>query len=106
MKWLQLLTVGAVGVLAAPVAAHPRVAFGINIGVPVYRPWCGCGPPVYYYRPYPIYYAPPPVVVAQPAPVVLAPAPTSVTPTNTVYSPAAFRRITALLRPSPERKIM
>src|SRR4051812_9032115 len=38
--------------------------------------------------------------------VVFAPAPTSVTPTCSEYLPALLTRTTALLRPSPERKVM
>src|SRR5213076_2503378 len=38
--------------------------------------------------------------------VVFAPAPTSVTPTWTLYSPFELTRMTALLRPRPERNDM
>jgi hypothetical protein len=80
MKWIQLLSTGAVALAlgAGNADAHPRssVSFGINLGVPLHRHWCG---PHYYYRPYPIYYAPPPRVIYEPAPVVVQPAPIVVT---------------------------
>jgi HEAT repeat protein len=89
MKWIQLLTTGALGLalFAAHADAHPRtsVSLGINLGAPFYRPWYG--PPVYY-RPYPIYYAPAPRVIYEPAPIVVQPAPIVVTsPPATVAAP-------------------
>jgi hypothetical protein len=70
MNALRRLAVGTLVLLALPWgtarAGHGFWSFGINFGVPLYRPWC-CGYPYYYYRPYP--------VVVEPAPVVLQPAP-------------------------------
>ena len=57
-------------IAAAPVGAHAGFGFsiGVGYGVPIYRPYWGCG---YYYRPYPVYVVPPPVYV-QAVPVVPA----------------------------------
>jgi HEAT repeat protein len=89
MKSIQLLTTGALGLalFATHAEAHPRssVSFGINFGVPLYRP---CYGPHVYYRPYPIYYAPPPRVIYEPAPIVVQPAPIVVTsPPASVAAP-------------------
>lgn len=98
MKTLQLLTLGALAMLAWPAAraeAHGRsfVSFGVGVGAPCggwggwgCGPWGGCG----WYRPFPsVYYGvylppPPPRVIVQPAivqptPVVLQPTPLTAT---------------------------
>src|SRR4051812_13030268 len=84
MKSFRLLLLGLgcwLSLTTAPVSAYgPRVAIGLNIGVPAYRP---------YYRPcygygYPYYYGPRPVVYVQPAPVVVQEQPIYVQPAPVV----------------------
>jgi hypothetical protein len=69
----SLLAVSALAALAlgaSQAEAHGFVGIGINLGVPVYRPYCGP-----YYRPYGYYYVAPAPVYVAPAPIVVQPAP-------------------------------
>jgi hypothetical protein len=99
-KWLLVVGLATAALVGIQTEAQAWVRFGINIGIPVYRPYPCYGPYPYYYGPYyqPYVYAAPPPVYAAPGPVVYQ-------PTAVVVSqppPAVPQPIPTVSQPAPQ----